>query len=155
MSGLLNHPPERVIQQLLVDLGDVTDPNSDLAWPAHVDNMPDDPDNNVAVIGTEGTAEGREMIGGHLFEKYGIQIRVRAINVEDGYTKIAAIMQSLNEDTNLTDVTVADEVGTATSTYEVQSVMPTSTIIRLGPEPNVSRRSVWVSNHLASLRLTS
>lgn len=160
MSGVLHHAPQRIIQQLLLDLGGlVTDPGDNLAWPAYVGSLPDAADgsvddNVVAVRDTEGEAQGREMTAGYLFEKHGIQIMVRSDGPVDGYVKAARILQALNGVHNR-DVDLLDDAGgTITYTYRVQSVRPTTPVIRMGPEPQ-SRRYRWSLNSLVSVRLVT
>lgn len=153
MSGQLNHEPQRIIQQLLIDLGGLVIASGDIgSWPCFVGIMPEDPDNCVAVSDTTGEVQGREMVSGRLTEKYGIQVRVRGDNPVDGYVKLARIQQAMNENVLRTPVTVMDQSGTATTDYVVQSITPRSPIIRLGPE-GTSRRHVWVINSIVSLAL--
>ncbi len=153
MSGPLNHPPQKIIQQLLIDLGGlVTDPDDDADWPCYANRMPDSPDNSVAVTDTAGVAQGKEHAEGALFEKYGIQIRMRSDGPVDGYVKGARILQAITPVTLVT-VTVADETGTATSDYVIQSINPQGPVIRIGTEQDNSSRYVWTLNVLVSLRL--
>jgi hypothetical protein len=151
VSGQFNHDVGRIIQQMIIDLGGlVTDPSANGSWPCYVGLMPDSPDNCVSVRDTEGRLQGREHVTGYLFEKHGIQIRIRSDGPVDGYVKAAAIFNALNPVTNR-EVTVMDEVGTASTSYRVQSVQHTSPVLRLGPEQG-TRRYLWTVNDIVSVR---
>ena len=158
MSGELPHSPQRIIQQLLVDLGGlVTDPSADGTWPCYVGSMPDVPDECVSIRDTEGRVEGREMVEGYVFEKHGIQTRIRSRGPVDGYPKAAALFNRMSQNaagtaplTNTT-VVVVDEVGTASTSYNVISIKHTGPVVRLGPGDN-SHRHIWVFNSLVSVR---
>lgn len=153
MSGLLLHPPQRIIQQLLIDLGGlVTNPDDDDDWPCFYGSLPDVPDGAIVVADTTGKVEGREMVAGYLFEKHGIQIKVRSAGPVDGYVKSARILQSLTAVHNV-ETTVLDEAGTSSSDYRVQSLTPTSPVIKLGPETPQSHRYVWTANYIVSVRM--
>lgn len=160
MSGVLNHPPQRILQQLLVDLGllledqDDQVTNPEVAWPSFVGSMPDTPDNCVRVGDTDGVVQGREMVEGFLFEKHGCQIMVRSAGPVDGYVKAARILRAVSQDVSNETVVVVDETGTASSSYNVQSVQATTPVLRLGPETG-SRRYRWSINILMSARLNS
>lgn len=153
MSGQINHPPERIIQQLLVDLGGlVIDPGDIGSWPCYVGIMPETPDNCVSVSGTTGEVQGREMVGGVMVEKYGFQVRIRANGPVDGYVKGARIQQAMNQNVLRTPVTVMDESGTATTDYIVQAITPKGPVVRLGQEGS-SRRHVHTINSIVSLAI--
>lgn len=150
MSGNLTHPVDKIIWQLLQDLGHVTDPADNGSWPCYIGPMPDTPDNCVALRGTEGKDDGR-LFTGERAEHPGIQIRVRCDSRVDGYVKAKAIFIALDALTS-TAVTVQDDVGTATTTYRVYAFTRTGTVISLGAETPTSRRETWSFNLLVSLR---
>lgn len=153
MSGLLNHPVQRIIQQLLIDDGTfVTDPDDDDLWPCYANQLPDAPDECVAVRDTEGKINGREMATGLLNERPGIQIRTRSNGPSDGFIKSKRIMEWLNRNVNNETVIVMDETGTSTDSYLIQTIIPTSTVIRMGPEGS-SHRYLFSTNHVISLRM--
>lgn len=155
MSGIMYHTPEGVIQQLMVNLALGVDPSAGAVWPIYVGNMPNAPDNCMAVRDTAGRIEGREMTMGLTFEKFGIQVRFRSKGPVDGYVKAARVLKALTQDVNRVGVTVGSEVGTATSTYEVQSCSPTSPVIKLGQIEENDARYVWTWNALVSMRWSS
>jgi len=161
MTGQLDHDVARIIQQLLIDLGGlVVDPDGVTAWPIYVGSMPDAPDNCVSIRDTAGVDQGRNMATGLLAEKLGIQTRIRSVGPVDGYVKAAALHNRMSQNaagtlplTN-TSVTVIDEVGTASSVYNVISIQHTGPVLRLGPE-GTSHRYLWTINSLVTLRKTA
>ena len=144
MSGKLNHTPARILQQLLIDKYVVTDPDNDLAWPCFHSQMPDDPDDAVAVYNTEGRVQGRTHYDKITTVKYGIQVAVRTNNHEAGYLKMEYIKHEL-EEVERRSVTIDD------STYKVQAVHLTSPILDLGKEQESSRHR-YTLNAIASIR---
>ena len=157
MSGTLPHEVSRIIQQLLINLGHVTDPSgvylsSDSTWPAFVGNMQDIPDNCLVLSDNEGQLEGRTFVDPMLFQKHGLQVRVRANGPSDGYIKLNSVFNALVPLTRV-DVTLDVEGGgTATVTYTIQSVQHRGPIIRMGPEQN-SRRYQHSFNSQVSVRV--
>lgn len=144
MSGSLRHPPARIIQQLLVDLGLGVD-NPDGTWPIFVNHMPDSPDNAIAVYDTDGKQFGRNSNEGERQEHYGIQIKVRQDRVDETVQrKIDAIKVAVDETIYREDVTISSR------TYLVQAFTRTSNVLQLGLEP-VSRRRLYTINGTVSL----
>lgn len=148
----LNHTPQRIIQQLIVDMGLATDPPDDAEWPIYVDSLPDEPDDVATVYGTEGRLTGRNMIG-DVLDHPGVQIRVRSGSTVEAYRKLARILSELSK-VNRRSVTVMDDTGTDTTTYTVQTITPTTPPVRLGVD-ELSRRYSWTLNLVVSLRIAS
>ena len=157
MSGSLPHPVSRIIQQLLIDLGHVTDPSGLYAanastWPAFVGSMADKPDNCIVIHDTEGVMEGRTFVAPMLFQKHGLQVRARANGPSDGYIKLNTIFQALVSITRQDVIVPVVGGGTATITYSVQSVQHRQPIIRMGAESG-SHRYQHSFNSTVSVRI--
>lgn len=82
MSGSLSHIPERIVRQLLITLGLVTDPDDELSWPAYYGGAPDSDDSVVIVYGTVGDVLGTLQPTGERCENYGVAITVRGQNAD-------------------------------------------------------------------------
>jgi hypothetical protein len=72
-----------VIQQVLIELGLGTDPDTDPgeAWPVYSGSEPggqDAPDNCLTVYDTDPKPDGRSMLDGETWQHYGLQIRIFA-----------------------------------------------------------------------------
>jgi len=146
MSGQLDHQPAEIVSQLLIDLGHGATVASGSAWPVYQLNLPDTPDNVIAVSDTDGRLQGRVHPTGHTEQKYGIQIRIRAQTIPLGRNKGNAIALALDEDV-YRDTVIIDS-----DTYLVQAIHKTSQLLFLGPEPT-SRRFLWSLNAIASISL--
>lgn len=148
MSGELLHPPEDIIQQMLVDLGQGTIGGDDDDWSVYSGDFPGGTDDIISVFGTQGLIQGRDHNSGEQAEKFGIQVRVRAGNVVDGYLKIKQIFDALTKQVLRREVQLDMEV------YLVQSVTATSTVIPLG-KTGTDRNRQYVANFIASIALES
>jgi hypothetical protein len=150
VAGALNHPPARILRQLLVDLGVATFPRgpseADLAWPAYYGSEPDTPDDVITVKGTADRDQGRTHPDGERQGMYGFQVRVRSSTEQEGDVKAREIAVALDQDLYQEWVTVEG------SRYLVHSVTTTGGPVPLG-KVSGSRRSVFTLNALASLRM--
>src|SRR5687768_852739 len=91
-----SHSPAEVVAQMLIDLGEGSDPASDGAWPCGYSSEPADlPDNRITVYDTTGADFGGSMIDGELWGTFGIQVRVRAATHGVGWTKLQGIQDVL------------------------------------------------------------
>lgn len=146
MSGALSHPPARIVRNLLVDLALATHWDAGGSWPAIFNQLPDAPDDCLAVHDTEGLGQGRRMSDGQLTERYGIQVLVRSADPTSGYAKANVIAVAL-------DGVYDNRVVVSESIYNVHSVSR-SPIIRVGPEASAIRRYLHSVNATVCLWLT-
>lgn len=132
---VINSPAE-ILKELLLS-------NSD-EWDSFISSMPDSPDNCVAIYDTAGTLDGRVMKTGEVDGHYGIQIKVRSLNYEDGW-------QKLNEMVNNLDLaTVPLEIVVGETTYIIQNGSRTSPIVPIGNDEK--RRSLFTVNYLMAIK---
>lgn len=143
MSGYLEHPPCRIVRQLLLDLGLVTEPILYADWPVFVTEEPQGPDNVVTLYDTPGIMQGRFQVDGEVQEEYGIQIRVRSQDYETGYTKAKTLANALDEDVLRESVTVDN------TEYLVHAASRTSGgILALGRDEANAHRRLFTINYL-------
>lgn len=116
MSGILTHTVDQIIRQLLIDLGHGSNGDDNLSWPVYATQLPDTPDECIAVIDQTGVGRGSFQVGGEQQKNHGIQIFVRSSNTQAAGNKANAIEIALSEDTHLDSVTVTDPEGYGTST---------------------------------------
>ena len=148
MSGSLTHSPSSIIRQLLVDKSLGVLPSADGDWPIFITQEPDTPDSVITLRETTSRLSGRSMPSGQVIEHYGIQIRVRDANHQDGFDKAEAIMIALDEDVLRETVTVDG------TDYAIQSVSRSTGIVPLGKEPT-SNRDIFTINVTTALRQTT
>ena len=144
----LNHPPARIIKDLIVQLGHGTHWDAGGSWPVHYNQVPDAPDNCICVHDTDSILQGRDQIGGEVQERFGIQVLVRCSNPTTGYAKARAIAKSFDEDVYQAIVEVSQ------STYSIHSISRTTGILNVGPEAGALRRYIRTLNATACIRLT-
>ncbi len=101
-----NHSTEDVIGKLLVDfgLGQQTDVAND--WFVYVNSLPHDPDNAIAVYGSESRTQGRIQQTGRIVEQYGFQVYLRSNTYEVGRSKMSAIGSKFDKEVKRTNVTI-------------------------------------------------
>jgi hypothetical protein len=152
MTGSLNHPPGKIIQQLLIDLGHGTVLSAAGAttgsWPVYYGTLPDSPDNAVCVFDTEPMQHGRDMVKRERCEHPGFQVLVRCDSIVDGYAKAQDIAIALDQDVYQRDVVLEGD------TYSVQAITRTSGVLVVGLEIGSTRRRLYTVNATASLCMT-
>lgn len=148
MANALQHPHEKVVAALLVDLALGADPDAQPlgSWPVYTTDEPGEPDNVVTVFDTEGTGDGRAMPTGEAMHHPGIQVRVRAADPLTGYRKADEIRTAMAQSVNLYGITVGS------TDYLVNCFARISQVRSLGKESPSSRRRIFVINAVVSLR---
>ncbi len=168
MAGTLYHSPQRIVHQLLLDLGLASDPQDPfltddnyLPWPAFKGREPDRPDEIVKVSGTVGTDDGDCMDGEHQ-EHHGIQIMTRSYDDDRGHYKCREIAVALDHVDGVTVVVQDDSspalatgTGGAIATYVVAALKRTSGPIPIGPDTPQGKRLLFTVNFIAAIRLCS
>lgn len=149
MSGLLNHSPAEIIQQLLIDLGhgesvDFTGTGTD--YVVYHGSMPDVIEDCICVTDTEGILHLRDMATGGRQEHHGFQVRLRNTSITVGGQTARNIAQAFDATVYQNTVTIEG------STYCVQSITRTSPVIYIGPEVGTSRRHLFSVNAIVSVR---
>jgi hypothetical protein len=145
---LLSHTPSQVLRQAIIDLGLGSDGGS--TWPVWATGFIDKPDDAIAVIDTTNVPRGRFMIGGEVQQAYGVQVLVRANDVEEAWLKADQVLEALTQSTHLLEVVATDSIGTGSQTYTLFNVNH-----RSGPLPvhdPDSDRKMWSLNFVATLR---
>lgn len=150
MPGPLQHSPEDVLRQLLVDKGWANDPDDTTTtdWQAFASGEPDLPDNCITLYGTDGVDQGRNHATGERAELHGFQLRVRSKTHPVGAAKIRTIAVGFDED--VYDATVyVDGIS-----YLVHSVKRTGNPLFIGNDAPNSKRKVFTLNCTVTLRQT-
>lgn len=136
MPGTLTYSPAEVTQQVLVDLGlgtyPATPPAEHDLWPIFYDNLPNQPNNAMGSVDTQGI-EFRGNAHGGRNEHHGVQVLVRGGTARVGWAKARAVAQAANQK-GRRYVTVNNV------TYCFRFVKKASGPLRLGPEQNSTRR---------------
>ena len=146
MPGLLTHPVNRIVAQLIVDLGYGVEPNvrNPAAWSVYYAGEPPDPDEVITVRSTEGLDDGTTQFDGVLQEWYGLQVRVRSTNEDGGWAKINPLAVTLHA--------LSNQLVTVDGTqYLVASVGLRGGPTSLTKGDPASSRSIHVLNALASI----
>jgi hypothetical protein len=144
VSGRLNHSPAAVLRQALVDLGLGSDPGAGQEWPAFATKEPDAPENALTLYDTAGRDLGRTAPDQGRTEMPGVQVRVRAGRVADGWAKANALAVAL-------DRVYWQTVVVDSTPYLLWHVARTTGVLSLGLDsPNTARR-LFTVNALASI----
>jgi hypothetical protein len=153
VSGNLDHSPDDIIRNLIIDLGDGTAPDDAAAWPVYCRREPDTPENVITVYQAANVLQGKLQTG-EAVEHYGAQVRVRAKDYYTGWDKIQNIAASLDGVTPR-EVEVGDVAGTGSATYTVYAVTRRSgpTHIRDPKQPH--QLNLFTFNTIAAIRQSS
>lgn len=148
MPGPLGHSPADIVRHLLIQLGHGENPTPTATpdWSIYVASEPNSPDAVVTVYDTEGRIDGTSNPDGEAQEYFGVQVRVRAEDHPTGYAKARAIADSMDRDVWRDTATVG---GTS---YCVQSIARTSSVLALGTDKPAGRRHLFTINALAEIR---
>lgn len=150
MANYLDHTPADVVRQILIDLGlgtglPATDSDPLAAWPVYKGLEPSAPDDVVTVYNTAGRPDARDMFG-KLYTSYGIQLRVRAADPDDGWLKADAIRTGLAE--------IARRHVTVESTaYFIQCFNRIGDVLELGRDAPTTNRQLYTINPTVRIRL--
>ena len=126
-------------------------PTDKTTWPLYVSHLPDG--NNVrtdagCVYDTSGINDLRQM-NGFVPQHFGVQLRIRSRDYEDGWNKIEDVAIDLDQVNNVSIIVDTEE-------YEMQNISRIGTIAILGTEPGTKRRFGFTANFIMTIRnLTS
>lgn len=146
MPGPLDHSPADVVRRLIVALGGGTLPSAAGPWPVHAMSEPPSPDDAVTVYDTAGVVHSKDHPFGFVEEHHGVQVRVRSAEAPAGAAKALALAQAL-------DAVSRRAVAVGARTYCVHNVSRTGTVLSLGKDDPVSKRSLFTFNALVYLRM--
>ena len=135
-----------VIQELLAALPTA----SGAVWPAYLASLPDGDliDHDcMCFYDTAGIDDGRLMVG-PVIQHYGLQVKVRSSDYQEGWAKIQAISAALQGIQN--EVIIYDS-----DTYIIRNVSHTTPIVPLGNEYGKKRRFEFVVNLIATIQQTA
>lgn len=139
MPGSLPHSPARIVKELLILEGvgaePATPPASHPDWSVFHDSEPSSPNSVITVTDTTGTPFRGDSHGGRN-EHHGIQIMVRSGTHFGAWTKADAVKVWVDEyKVDGPRIVTIDDTD-----YCVGLVYRSGSVLRLGPEPNSTRR---------------
>lgn len=145
MTVALTHTPAHILQVLLIELGVGTNPSLNGLWPIYIGNEPDEPDDVITIYNTSGLAGYRSAIDNIRQEYPGIQVRVRGSTNKEVGTRAHLIAATIDQQILRESVTI-DGVS-----YCIHSVMRTGTVMDIGKETGVAKRSLFTINALITV----
>jgi hypothetical protein len=134
---MIEHTGAVVLTRQLIILGVVKLPPA-TPWPAYVNFLAETPDQAIAVLDQPGVSGGREMRGGLVLEKPGIQITIRAKTNPAGTNFGLKLCEWLKTIANVQVVVPAGD-GLPQKTYLIDVFQRTSPVYPLGQEEGGSR----------------
>lgn len=150
----MTHSAASIVQFLLIDIGQATNPESAAAWPVFASGEPAAPDQLVTIYDTAGRQHGRLMPDGSIQEHLGFMVRVRGSDHLRGSEKAHSIRTAMAEDVYDRTVTVPTINGFAGAQYLVHCVALLGPVLPLGKESPTSKRSLFTVNaHLCVKQL--
>lgn len=150
MTRKLGHSPAQIIRQLMIDLDQGSEPNTDQEWPIYGEEMPDTPSDAILVSDTEGRVFGRYQVTGETVEKYGIQFRIRSEGLY-GYLRAAEISSAVDVYVRRNEVHLDEEGDIPAGDYIVNAIHKVGPVIRIGKEPDGGGRWQWSLNCIVSI----
>lgn len=146
MSGQMTNSPAEVIHQWLLNEALIEGPTG-TTWPGFVNNADERKSDMVVVLDTAGRIQGKTHASGETQEHYGIQLQVASESQADGYSKISEIFAEV-------DALARASVTISGSTFIVDAITPTSTIIRIGKEQPEDYLYLFTANFVVSIKQT-
>lgn len=146
MSGSLDHKPSQIVRQLLIDLGEGTNPADNSDWPIYATTRVDSPDGIIAVRGSSSEKQGRDMNDGEVKERYLVQIVVRGANDTSMYAKASSILLALDKSVRLKNVVLGS------TTYLVYAASRKSGPLALGREDETRGRVLCSLNYSVAIK---
>ena len=143
----LDVSPAILLRQYIIDVITLLQtPSGAAVWPCYVGFMPDGdfvPDDSVCIYDTAGVKDGRLMVGPTI-QHYGIQLRIRSTEYQEGWTRADAISSGL-------DAVVNYDLDYNGETYHIYNVSRTTPIVPLGMEEETKRRWLFTANFLVTV----
>jgi len=139
--------PAAIIASYLTGVALMTVPSAGEDWPLYISYLRDEQgvkDNAGAIYNTSPVKDGRRMVAGTVLQHYGIQIIIRALIEETGWTKCNILANQLDSVVNV-------DVIKDGSTYRLHNVSRVGGINVLGEEMTTKRRKLFSMNFLVSL----
>ena len=158
MPNTLNDSPAVIVARLLQDLGLAAVPAYAVAqdgsvtysgqpWPSFSTSEPDFPDECVTVYDQQGIDSGRFQYSGKLQSFYGIQVRVRSLTHDSGWSKADAIRKAMAESVYERTVTLGSNV------YVVGNFNNLKQVLSLGKDAPDTKRSLFTVNATALINM--
>lgn len=146
---LLNSPSSVAAEYITSVLQLLTEPNTKEAWPLYIGHMPDNKnvrDDAGSIKDSPGTLDGKDMRSGEVYQHFGLQIRIRSTDYEEGWIKVANVAAGLDGIQSGTSIIVNG------TTYSFWNFSRTSTVIDLGREETGKRRERFAVNFVLAIR---
>lgn len=133
--------PARVVRAYLIQVGLVSHPDDNLAWPAYAGTMPDNKDVCVQLKNMGGFMEGSLLKTGFGIAKPGVELIIRAKDQVTSYDKAVAIWNALG-------AALRETVEIGGDVYGIQSFVRTSIPVDMGEEVGKRRWSFSIRGRL-------
>lgn len=139
--------PASVLATYMTGVSLMTPPSAGEDWPLYISSLPDGDnieDEVGAIFNTTPIKDGRDMKTGELTLHYGIEILIRALTEETGWSKC-------NEIAGNFDGLVNQDVSKDDTSYRIHNITRTGGINSLGYEDSTKRRRLFSMNFLISI----
>ena len=142
---VMSDSPASILATYLAQQLITTVPSTGSTWPLWVGSLPPGTNNAGAIYNTSPIKDGRHMSTGFVVKHYGVQVKIRSTNEENGWNKCNSI-QGLFDTVHNVNITIG------TTVYQIQNISQVSGIIPLGSEPGTVRRYLFTMNFLVTLK---
>jgi len=146
-DGLLEVSPAVLLKEYITVITLLQTPSGSAVWPCYIGSMPDGvhiEDDCACVYDTSGMMDGRLQDNGLVIQHYGVQLKIRSKDYQDGWAKIDLIAGSLDAVSNY-DISVSGD------DYRIHNVSRTTPIVPLGTEEGMKRRWLFTANFLVTI----
>jgi hypothetical protein len=145
---MMKHSPALIVRRLLIDEDAVASSvASDASWPCFVSQLPDEPDNAIALFDLDALNSIR-LMNGTFVSLPSIQVRLRSRSHEEGWSKMLNICTVLGE-------SIVVEVELDTSSYLLNNFVRRSGIFNLGREDEGKRRYFFTASFMVPITETT
>jgi len=145
VSEVISVSPASILKEFVSDELDELLDSGETAWSIYIGAQPPTPSNCITIYDTQGILDGRLIDDGEVITHFGIQIRVRSKEYEDGWEKITDICSILNAGKN--ETITKDSVD-----YLLNGANQTTPVTPLGVEIESKRRFLFTVNYILTLK---
>jgi len=150
VSGdVLESSPASLLRQYTINIITLLQSPSGVAvWPSYLGSLPDGeevPDDAASFYDTFGWKDGR-VHDGDTIEHYGVQLKVRSKEYEDGWAKIEEIAAAFDGVNHYYPLTLNG------NDFILYNISRYGTTMTLGVEPGTKRRWAFTANFLVSVK---
>lgn len=138
--------PAKILKEYLITALMLQTPSGAIEWPVYLQSLPDGDsieDDAVCLMDIVGNKDGR-LMAGTVIQHFGVQLKTRSNNYQDGWDKTNAIAEVL-------DSVLNESVLCSGGTYQINNITR-NTLDSIGQEEGTKRRWLFTIDFLLTIK---